>query len=104
SVGVSGINLGFVQPIDIGTSVKVTPSEITPAHARFKIEVVRSFVASDLGGTFAQSLTTYKQSVNGTVEVDFGKTAILSGLYEAVDLGATSKVPVLGDVPIASTF
>lgn len=104
SVGVSGINLGFVQPIDIGTSVKVTPSEITPEHARFKIEVVRSFVAQDSGGTFAQSLTTFKQTVQGTVEVEFGKTVILSGLYEAVDLGASSKTPVLGDTPIVSTL
>lgn len=102
SVGVSGINIGIVQPIDIGTSVKVTPSEITPEHSKFKIEVVRSFVAQDSGGTFAQSLTTFKQTVQGTVDVEFGKTVILSGLYEAVDLGASSKTPVLGDAPIAS--
>jgi hypothetical protein len=31
--------------------------------------------------------------------VEFGKTLILSGLYEAVNMGGSSKTPGLGDVP-----
>ena len=104
TVGVSGINLGSLQPLDVGTSVKVTPIEITPVHAKFKIETIRSFFAQEAGGTFAQSLTTFKQTVGGTAEVEFGKTLILSGLYEGVDVRASSKTPVLGDTPGVNTF
>src|SRR5207244_1641232 len=83
---------------------KVTPIEITPVHAKFKIETIRSFFAQEAGGTFAQSLTTFKQTVGGTAEVEFGKTLILSGLYEGVDVRASSKTPVLGDTPGVNTF
>jgi type II secretory pathway component GspD/PulD (secretin) len=104
-VGVSGVNLGSLQPIDIGTSVKVTPYEVTPQRARFRVDAARSFFAAQTGGsTFQQQLTTFKQSVDATVDVEFGKTMILSGLYEGVSVGESSKVPGLGDVPIVNTF
>ncbi len=100
SVGVSGVNLGTVQPIDVGTSVKVNPIEITDKGAKFRIDVQRSFFTNDIGGNFQQQLTTFKQTVGATVEVDFGRTLILSGLYEGVNVGSSSKVPLLGDVPL----
>ena len=100
SVGVSGVNLGSVQPIDVGTSVKVNPIEITDKGAKFRIDVARSFFSNDIGGNFQQQLTTFKQTVGATVQVDFGRTLILSGLYEGVNVGSSSRVPVLGDVPI----
>ena len=99
TVGVSGVNLGSLQPVDIGTSVKVTALEIGPQSAKIRVDAARSFFAQETGGTFSQSLTTFKQSVGATVEVEFGKTLILSGLYEAVNIGGGSKTPGLGDVP-----
>jgi tetratricopeptide (TPR) repeat protein len=104
SVGVSGVNLGTVQPIDVGTSVKVNPIEITDKGAKFRIDVARSFFTNDIGGNFQQQLTTFKQTVGATVEVDFGRTLILSGLYEGVNVGSSSKVPLLGDVPILDSL
>jgi Flp pilus assembly protein TadD len=104
TVGVSGINMGSLQPVDVGTSVKVTPTEITRDHAIFKVDVTRSFFAQESGGTFSQSLTTFKQTVTATVSVDFGKTLILSGLYEGVNVGGSSKTPVLGDIPVVDTL
>ena len=104
-VGVSGVNLGSLQPVDVGTSVKVTPVDVTPLKTRFRVDAQRSFFATQAGGsTFDQQLTTFKQSVSATVEVEFGKTMILSGLYEGVSVGESSKVPGLGDVPIVNTF
>ena len=104
-VGVSGVNLGSLQPVDVGTSVKVTPIEVTPQKSRFRVTAERSFFATQTGGsTFQQQLTTFKQSVDATVEVEFGKTMILSGLYEGVSVGESSKVPGLGDVPVVKTF
>ncbi len=104
TVGVSGLNTGSIQPIDVGTSVKLRPIEITPTYGKFRVEIVRSFFAQEAGGTFTQSLTAFKQTVAATAEVDFGKTMILSALYEGVEVSATSKTPVLGDIPIVDTF
>lgn len=104
-VGVSGINLGTLIPVDVGTSVKIIPTEITPVHAKFKVEVIRSFFAQESGSsTFTQSLTTFKQVVSATADVEFGKTLILSSLYEGVEVGVSSKTPVLGDIPLVDTF
>jgi Flp pilus assembly protein TadD len=99
NVGVSGINIGLLQPVDVGLSIKLTPTEVTPFHTKFKVQIIRSFFAPDQAGTFTQSLTTFKQTVAATAEVEFGKTLILSGLYEGVDIGAGSKTPVVGDIP-----
>ena len=42
--------------------------------------------------------------MNATAQVEFGKTLILSGLYEGVDVRGSSKTPVVGDVPGVNTF
>lgn len=104
SVGIGGINTGTLQTIDVGTSVKITPMEITRERTKFRVDTIRSFFMPDSSGTFTESVTTFKQSVGATVEVDFGKTLILSGLYEAVNVGWISKTPVLGDIPVANTL
>ena len=104
NVGVIGPALAALKPIDVGTSVRITPSEITTNHARFRVEITRSFFAAESAGTFPQSLTTFKQTVNATAEVDFGRTLILSALYEGVSSRGSSKTPVLGDVPGVNTF
>ncbi|MDP1690662.1 MAG: hypothetical protein Q8L49_01635 [Burkholderiaceae bacterium] len=102
SVAVSGINAGALQTIDVGTSVKLTPLEISRERTKFRVDTVRSFFVPTSSGTFQESVTTFKQTVGATAEVEFGKTLILSGLYEAVNVGWTSKVPVLGDIPVAN--
>lgn len=104
SVAVSGINAGALQTIDIGTSVKLTPMEITRERTKFRVDTVRSFFVPTSSGTFQESVTTFKQTVGATAEVEFGKTLILSGLYEAVNVGWTSKVPVLGDLPVGNVL
>ncbi len=104
SVGVSGINAGALQTIDVGTSVKLSPLEISRERTKFRVDTVRSFFVPTSSGTFAESVTTFKQTVGATAEVEFGKTLILSGLYESVNVGWTSKVPVLGDIPVANVL
>lgn len=104
SVAVSGINAGALQTIDVGTSVKLTPIEISRERTKFRVDTVRSFFVPTSSGTFQESVTTFKQTVGATAEVEFGKTLILSGLYEAVNVGWTSKVPVLGDIPVGNVL
>ncbi len=98
-VQVSGVNTAQLEKIDVGVSVKLTPSEITAEGARFKIEADRSFFSDQGVGSFKEQLATFKQSVSATAEVKFGETLLLSGLSEKLRDGNSSRTPVLGDIP-----
>lgn len=98
-VQVSGVNSAQLEKIDVGISVKLTPSEITATGAKFKIEADRSFFSDQGVGSFKEQLATFKQSVSATAEVKFGETLVLSGLSERLQDGSSSRTPVLGDIP-----
>jgi type II secretory pathway component GspD/PulD (secretin) len=99
SVGVSGVNLGTIQPIDVGVGLKVTPESVTGNKITFKVHANRSFLSREEVGSFTESLTTFKQLVSATAEVEFGQTLLLSALSEKVRDATYSKTPGLGDVP-----
>jgi tetratricopeptide (TPR) repeat protein len=99
SVGVSGVNLGTIQPIDVGVGLKVTPESVTGNKITFKVNANRSFLSREEVGSFTESLTTFKQLVSATAEVEFGQTLLLSALSEKVRDATYSKTPGLGDVP-----
>lgn len=99
NVAVSGINLGQLQPIDVGVRLKLTPEIISRDQVLFRIEATRSFLSRESVGSFEQSLTTFRQSVQATSELAFGQTLILSALSESVNDHSVSKVPIAGDIP-----
>jgi tetratricopeptide (TPR) repeat protein len=103
-VAVTGVNFSQLESIDIGTGVKVTPLEITPQRSKLKIEVTRSFLSGEPAGNFNESVNTWRQTVSTTVEVDFGKTLILSGLSESVRDSSATKTPVIGNAPIVGSL
>lgn len=104
NVQVSGVNLGQLQPIDVGVGLKVTPETIGPDKTRVRIEASRSFLSREEVDNFEQSLTTFKQAVNATAEIAFGETLVLSALSETIRDSNVSKVPLLGDVPLISSL
>jgi type II secretory pathway component GspD/PulD (secretin) len=99
NVGVSGVNLGTLQPIDVGVGLKVTPEIIDGDKITFRVSASRSFLSRETVGTFQESLTTFKQLVQATAEVRFGQTLLLSALSERVRDATYSKTPGLGDIP-----
>jgi len=104
NVEVSGINLGQLQPIDVGVQLKVTPEQIDGQKVTFQIAAERSFLSQQQIGTFENSLTTFRQSVSATADVEFGQTLVLSALSEEVSDRSYSKVPGAGDVPVVNWF
>lgn len=104
NVKVSGVNLGSLQPIDVGVGLKVQPESIEGNRVRFRVNASRSFLSQDQVGTFDESLTTFKQLVSATAEVEFGQTLVMSALSETVDDNKYSKTPGLGDIPGVSAF
>lgn len=103
-IGVRGINSGQIEQVDIGINLKVTPIEIRSDSVIVQIETGRSFVTTDPAGTFAEALSTFRQSVSATAEVRFGETLVLSGLSESVRDATGSKVPGAGDVPVIGSL
>lgn len=99
AVQVSGVNTSSLEKLDVGVTLKINPSEIREDGATFKISADRSFFSDQGVGSFAQGIATFKQSVAATADVRFGQTLILSGLTESVTDSASSRVPVLGDIP-----
>jgi tetratricopeptide (TPR) repeat protein len=99
-VEVNGINSGQLEQIDVGIRLRATPIEIDGAGTKVRIEAERSFVSAEPAGTFAEALSTFRQTVSATARVQFGETLVLSGLSESVNDSTVSKTPVLGDVPI----
>ncbi|MFP5306850.1 MAG: hypothetical protein ACLGI7_13625, partial [Gammaproteobacteria bacterium] len=104
NVEVSGINLGTLQPIDVGVQLRVTPEVIAPDQVTFRVTAERSFLSQEQIGTFEASLTTFRQSVSATADIAFGQTLVLSALSEQVSDKAFSKVPVAGDIPVVDWF
>jgi tetratricopeptide (TPR) repeat protein len=104
NVGVSGINLGSLQPIDVGVGLRVRPESIEGNKVKFTLSANRSFLSRDQAGNFTESLTTFKQRVSATAEVEFGQTLLLSALSEQVRDDIESKTPGLGDIPVMSTL
>jgi len=98
-VQVSGVNTAQLEKIDVGIALKITPSEVRPDGARFRIEADRSFFSDAGAGSFKEQLATFKQSVAATADIRFGETLVLSGLSETVRDGQRSRVPGVGDVP-----
>lgn len=99
NVSVSGVNLGTLQPIDVGVGLKVTPEIIEGNRITFRVSASRSFLSREEIGTFDESLTTFKQLVSATAEVELGQTLLLSALSESVQDANFSRVPIIGRIP-----
>lgn len=100
NVEVSGVNLGRIEPIDVGVKLSVLPQSIDALGVTFKLDASRSFLSRELAGSFERSLTLFRQSVGATAQVAFGQTLVLSALSEQVSDKSFSKVPGAGDVPV----
>ena len=105
SVPVSGVNLGSLQSVDAGTSLKLTPLEIGADKVKFKIEANRSFFdpVSQIQG-FSQQISVFKESASATAALNFGQTLILSGLSENVTDSNDNVTPGLSGVPVIGEF
>lgn len=100
NVEVSGVNLGQLQPIDVGVRLRVVPEVIAPGKVTFQVAAERSFLSKEQFGSFESSLTTFRQSVSATADIEFGQTLVLSALSEQVSDRSFSRVPYLGRVPV----
>jgi type IV pilus assembly protein PilQ len=102
----SGVQIPYQQATSSGAtsvafkdatlSLKVTP-QITPDdHINMELEVNQDTVGTVYGGV--PSINTKKVSTQ--VLVDNGGTVVIGGVYTQDLSNSTTKVPLLGDVPV----
>jgi type IV pilus assembly protein PilQ len=87
---------------DAVLKLEVTP-QITPDNrVIMNVEIHKDSVGQNVpqaGGGFAPAIDT--KSVTTQISVNNGDTAVIGGIYEETITNTTSKVPFLGDIPIA---
>jgi general secretion pathway protein D len=89
-----------VERQDVGVQLEVTPRIGENDTVRLDI---RQEVSSVFGsvGTVTPDLILDKRQITASVLADDGEIIVLGGLIEQTDTIRESKVPVLGDVPLA---
>ncbi|MCV6591113.1 MAG: type II secretion system secretin GspD [Marinobacterium sp.] len=85
-----------IERQDIGVKLKVTP-QINEGDA---VALAIEQEVSSLSGLSASDIITNKRVVQTRVLVDNGATIVLGGLIDEDIQESTSKVPVLGDLPL----
>jgi len=88
---------------DIGITLKVKPR--LSSRNKVTLSVEANIEDVDLSSSVsADRPTTTKRKVNTNAIVNNGQTIILGGLIKSSGYGTTSKVPVLGDLPIIGSL
>lgn len=100
-----------VQFVDVGVTLKVQPtiSRNNMVEMKIKPEVSSSSRTLELEGVSSGSDTTFirtripivtTQGIETTVQVKSGHTVIIGGLIQDSQSKISSRVPILGDIPI----
>lgn len=83
---------------DVGTKLTITPKINKGGSVTLKISQEASSLSQQTGD--AGSLITNKRSIENVVMVDDGQTIVLGGLLEDNLIEGSSRVPILGSIPI----
>jgi general secretion pathway protein D len=89
-----------VEREDVGVQLEVTPRIGENNTVRLDIRQEVSSVFGSIG-TVTPDLILDKRAITASVLADDGEIIVLGGLIEQTDTIRESKVPVLGDVPVA---
>lgn len=89
-----------VEREDVGVQLEVTPRIGENDTVRLDIRQEVSSVFGSIG-TLTPDLILDKRAITASVLADDGEIIVLGGLIEQTDTIRQSKVPLLGDVPVA---
>lgn len=86
---------------DVAITVETTPHMIDDKSLQLDINVIKEDLVEfiNIGGTYAPRTT--KLEGNTKVTLKDGETLVIGGIYKKKDTIRDSKVPFLGDIPIA---
>ncbi len=105
---VGALGVAGVQFIPFGTKLNFLP--IVLGNGRIHLEVepevtsINGESAYTINGTSSTVAGRSTQRVHTTVELETGQTFVIGGLIQRTVTGATTKVPILGQLPFIGTF
>lgn len=93
-----GLGFGAAPRQDVGNHIKVTPHINESNQVRLEIEQESSSPGAAAGALGAVSIT--QRRANTTVVVQDQETVVIGGLMREENVTTSTKVPVLGDLPV----
>ena len=111
----SGTGTNSIERLPVGYRVTVTPigsrkdkNGVLKIQFDVRVEGNTIGVLNGYGGAASATASAYSQinhsSVCTTVEIAFGETTILAGIYDREDNSSKNYTPVLGQIPGVSMF
>ena len=93
------------DPVDLGVKLTVTPTVNTSSNITIKIEPELTRFLSDAIAPNGQTYPIIARKTISTVfSLDSGKTVAIGGLTETSDRDVTTKIPLLGDIPLLGKY
>jgi len=93
------------EPVDLGVKLTVTPTVNTASNITVKIEPELTRFLSDAVAPNGQTYPIIaKKTISTVFALDSGKTVAIGGLTETSDREITSKIPLLGDIPLLGKY
>ena len=93
------------QPVQIGVKLTVTPTVNTESNITVKIEPELTRVLKDAVAPNGQTYPIVaKKTIKTVFCLESGKTVAIGGLTETGDRDDTTKIPLLGDIPLIGKY
>ncbi|NQU39038.1 MAG: hypothetical protein HQ523_03710 [Lentisphaerae bacterium] len=93
------------EPVDLGVKLTVTPTVNTSSNITVKIEPELTRFLRDAEAPNGQTYPIIATKKITTIfSLDSGKTVAIGGLTETTDREVTSKIPLLGSIPILGKY
>lgn len=89
---------------DVGLTLKIKPRVSSNDKVTLDVEVILENVLDDGSKNASGQPVTSKQEVQTQAILRHGESIIIGGLVKSYDIDSTSKVPLLGDIPIVGEY
>ncbi|MBN2302422.1 MAG: hypothetical protein JXN60_07905 [Lentisphaerae bacterium] len=93
------------DPVNLGVDLTVTPTVNTASNITVKIvPTLRRFVGDDVAPNGQTYPIVAEKKINTVFCIESGKTVAIGGLTETQERDETSKIPLLGSIPIIGKY
>jgi general secretion pathway protein D len=99
--GQTSIITGSIQYVDVGIKLEVEPQVYADGDVGIKINLEVSNIAKEVITASGQAYQIGTRSAQTSLRLKDGETQVLAGLINDQDRNTASKVPGLGQVPVA---
>ncbi|MEN8303568.1 MAG: secretin N-terminal domain-containing protein [Campylobacterota bacterium] len=103
ATAIPGVTSSFKRE-DVGLTLKIKPRVSSNDKVTLDVEVILENVVDDGSTSASGQPVTSKQEVKTQAILRHGESIIIGGLVKSYDRDYTSKVPLLGDIPLIGEY